>query len=465
MDEDELAFAGVTGQAALVADGTISSVELVTALLRRIERLNPILRAFRIVLADEAPAEAAERDGAPGHARGKLHGVPIAIKDEIDVAGQITTFGSAARTARATADAEVVARLRAAGAVIIGMTAMPEFGAFPFTESQAYGITRNPWDITRTTGGSSGGTAAVVAAGMAAAGLGGDGGGSIRIPAACCGLFGLKPTRGLVPIAPLWHDLGTTGPLTRTVTDSALIYDVLRGPPSDPDDAFARAAVSEPRPTRIAFSAKSPQRGVRVHHEQAVALQATADTLRALGHEVVERRPDHPDLTLAFIPQAYGGIRDESLLVERPELLERRTKQAIAFARALLPPPAVKLAIGHGRRIAERVNRLFADGFDALLTPTIAPLPGSIGILDGVSNPRALLRSLPYAGYTALWNVCGNPAASVPAGVASNGLPLAVQLIARPGAEATILQLAAQLERARPWADRRPPEPVPPVTA
>jgi amidase len=290
--------------------------------------------------------------------------------------------------------------------------------------------------------------------------MGGDGGGSIRIPAACCGLFGLKPTRGLVSMAPvleLWHALGTIGPLTRTVGDSALLYDVLC--PGARGTGFVAATGAEPGRLRIAVSTKSAQVGVRVDPEQAIALHATADTLRGLGHDVDSADPDYPDLFAALTPQVYGGIRDEAQAVERPDLLERRTKQALMIARAF-PRPVVERAKRRGERIAARVNRFF-DAYDVLLTPTIAPLPRAIGALDGLSNIRAGLRSIPYIAYTAVWNVTGNPAASIPAGTAARGTPLAVQLVAPPQGELTIMALAAQLERTRPWADRRPADPLP----
>lgn len=461
MDETDIAYAGVAGQAELVRSGEISSVELTHMLLKRIERLNPAINAFRIVMAEQALAEAAARDQArpgPDDTGAPLHGVPIAIKDEIDVEGQLTTFGTAARTRPAGADAELVARLRAAGAVIVGKTAMPEFGQWPFTESATFGYTRNPWDLGRSTGGSSGGTAAAVAAGLVAAGIGGDGGGSIRIPSACCGLFGLKPTRGLVSAAPLdgvWHALGTLGPLTRSVRDSAVIYDVIRTVWPEHEGDLAVAAASEPGALRIALSRRPTQLGVRLDAEQARALDETAEALRALGHDVREADPDYPELTPAFVPQFYGGVRDEVKLVEAPELLERRTKQTLALARAF-PDSAVRWAIGHGEKIAKRVNRLF-DDHDVLLTPTIAALPRRIGALDGIGSLHASLRAIPYVAYTAVWNVCGNPGASIPVGFAPDGLPRAVQLVGAPRREPLLLGLAAQLERARPWADQRPP--------
>lgn len=199
-EDAELMFQGVAHQAELVRTGKTTSRALVEAALRRIGRTDPVLGAFRVVLAEQALAEADARDAtAP---TGPLHGVPVAVKDELDVAGQVTTFGGSANRTPVAADSEAVRRLRAAGAVVIGKTTMPEFGQWPFTESAAHGHTRNPWDTTRTPGGSSGGSAAAVAAGLIGAALGGDGGGSIRIPAACCGLFGLKPQRGRVSTAP-----------------------------------------------------------------------------------------------------------------------------------------------------------------------------------------------------------------------------------------------------------------------
>ena len=218
----------ISGTREAIASGTATAGAVVDAALGRIAALDPRFNAFSVVLAEEARQEALARDQhlSGGDPPGPLHGVPVAIKEEIDVAGCVTTFGGEANSTPADADAEVVRRLREAGAVIVGKTTMPEFGAFPYTESVSRGVTRNPWDPTRTPGGSSGGTAVAVATGMVTVGLGGDGGGSIRIPSACCGLFGLKPQRGRVTTAPhphLWWALGTAGPLSRTVLDSAIV--------------------------------------------------------------------------------------------------------------------------------------------------------------------------------------------------------------------------------------------------
>src|SRR5689334_8855077 len=284
----------------LTTTGGASAKEAVEASLDRIAKRNPGLNAFSVVLADEARAEAARLDAlvADGGQPGPLHGVPVAIKEELDVAGCVTTFGGIANSTPVAADGEVVRRLRQAGAVVVGKTRMPEFGQWPFTESVAGGITRNPWDRGHTPGGSSGGTAAAVASGMVPVGLGGDGGGSIRIPSACCGLFGLKPSRGRVtsdPMPHLWLALGTTGPLTRTVLDSALVYDVIRGNLAgdrfkleEPTTSFIAAAGADPGRLRIGWSTVPVTKGVKPAAEHVTAVHDLAALLAELGHDVRE---------------------------------------------------------------------------------------------------------------------------------------------------------------------------------
>jgi amidase len=418
------------------------------------------------VTREAALAEADARDRAlvQGEEPGPLHGVPVAIKEELDVAGEVTTFGGRGNSSPARDDGEVVRRLREAGAVVVGKTAMPEFGQWPFTESVAHGLTRNPWDTDRSPGGSSGGTAAAVTSGMVPCGIGGDGGGSIRIPSACCGLFGLKPQRGRVTSDPhehLWWALGTTGPLTRSVLDSALVYDVIHGATprdrfraEDPSVSFVDAVRAPLRPLRIGWSTKPPSVGVRPDAEHVRAVVATAELLSSLGHRVVEVEPDYPDPTAAFIPQFLAGVASEAEVVEHPDRLERRTKETLRIGR-WVRPRVVAWAMRRGERAAEKANRIF-DAYDLLLTPTIAHRPPSVGVLDGVGSVRASLAAMPMIAYTALWNVTGNPAASVPAGLGEDGLPLAVQLVGRQHDEATILRVSAQLEQARPWADQRP---------
>ncbi|GAB2679562.1 amidase [Nocardia goodfellowii] len=454
----EIVSAGLREQRELLDRGEVSAAELTEATLRQIGESD--LNAFSTVLRERARAEAADRDRerVAGADLGPLHGIPIAVKEELDVAGEVTTFGTRANHRPAAADSEVVRRLRAAGAVIVGKTAMPEFGQWPFTESTTHGVTRNPWDRTRSTGGSSGGSAAAVAAGLVPVAIGGDGGGSIRIPAACCGLFGLKTQRGRVPTAPhehLWWALGVVGPLTRTVYDSALVYDVIRGSTArdrfhapDPIMSFVAAATRPSTGLRIGYSTKSPVPLAKPDPQHVRAVLDTAELLAGLGHSVSEIDPRYPDPTSAFLPQFFGGVRAEAELVDDPALLERRTRETVALG-AWARRPVVERAIRHGEVLARKVDRIF-ETCDLLLTPTIAIRPPRVGVLDGAGSVRALLRSMPMAAYTGLWNVTGHPAASVPSGVGTDGLPLAVQLIGPSNGETTILSVSAQLEAARP---------------
>jgi amidase len=456
----DLARAGVAETARLVAGGEISARGVVELALGRIEARDGELNAFSRVLVDRAIAEAQERDDAlaRGGPVGPLHGVPVAIKEELDVAGCVTTFGGLANSTPAAADSLVVERLRAAGAVVVGKTHMPEFGAWPFTESAGYGVTRNPWDTSRTPGGSSGGTAVAVAAGMVPVGMGGDGGGSIRIPSACCGLFGLKPQRGRVSTAPhehLWWALGTAGPLTRSVLDSALVYDAIRGNVEGDrfrargDEPFVAAVGREPGRLRIGWSTRAVVRGVRPDPLHVRAVEDTARLLADLGHDVREVDPRYPDPTLAFVPQFLAGIGSEADVVEHRDRLERRTRETLRLG-AWVTPRVVEGALREGEKVSARANRVF-DGVDVLLTPAIAHRPPRVGRLDGIGTVRAVLRAMPMIAYAALWNVAGNPAASVPCGPGPDGLPVGVQLVGRPDDEATLLSLSAQLERVRPW--------------
>ncbi|HEX2896023.1 MAG TPA: amidase [Marmoricola sp.] len=450
-----------------IASGQASAAEAVEASLERIERRNPGVNAFSVVLADDARVDAArlDRERAAGKATGPLHGVPVAIKEEIDVAGCVTTYGGRGNSTPAATDGEVVRRLRQAGAVIVGKTRMPEFGQWPFTESVDGGITRNPWDRTRTPGGSSGGTAAAVALGMVPVAIGGDGGGSIRIPSACCGLFGLKPTRGRVtshPLPHLWWALGTCGPLTRTVLDSALVYDVIRGNVStdrftapEPPTSFIAAAGSDPGRLRIGWSTRPVTRGVRPAREHVEAVEETVQLLAGLGHDVREVDPHYPDPTAAFVPQFFGGVRDEADRVEHFERLEKRTREVYRLG-SWVTQGVLDRAMAAGDRVAARANRVFTglpgqEPVDVLLTPVIGPRPRRVGVLERGGAVSAALKATPMIAWTALWNVTGNPAASVPAGLGVDELPLAVQLVGRIGDETTLLRLSAQLERARPW--------------
>jgi amidase len=461
-------FADVASQAAAVRSGETSARELVEATLHRIDVLDPRLNAFIRVLREQALDEADERDRhvARGRPLGPLHGVPIAIKDDIDVAGVPTTYGSAGSTVAASADSEVVRRLRAAGAVIVGKTTMPEFGLWPFTESRAYGYTRNPWDVGRSTAGSSGGSAAAVASGMVSAAIGGDGGGSIRLPAAHCGLFGLKPQRGRVSTAPgrdLWRSLGVLGPLTRTVADSALIFDVIRGSlarerwrAEPPRMTFVEAAATPPQRLRIAVSLRPPLGGVDVDPDIVAAIDAVAEILSELGHSVTAADPRYPDMTSAFLPQLLAGVRHAVTKVDRPKLVERRTQKLAALGKFASGPRVLAWAEHQGRRVASEVNQIFSR-FDLLLMPTVAMPAVALGQLDDAGLVGSIRKSLPLAVFTTVWNVCGNPAASVPAGMSADGRPLSVQLVAAPSDETTILQVATQLEGVLRWPELRPP--------
>ena len=283
MDAIDLAFAGAARQAELIRSREVSARELAELYLERIARLDPQLNAYRVTFAERALAEADQADArAKGGDKRPLLGVPVAIKDDCDVAGETTAYGSDAHGGPVAADAEVVRRLRTAGAVIIGKTHVPEMTITPWTESPTFGVTRNPWDPHRTPGGSSGGSAAAVAAGLAGAALGSDGAGSIRIPAGCCGLFGLKAQNGRVPTAPAvepWHGMSAWGPITRRVADSAVFYDAVK----DGGPSFADAAAREPGRLRIAVSVVTPPlTGVQADAEQVGAVNAVADTLREL---------------------------------------------------------------------------------------------------------------------------------------------------------------------------------------
>jgi amidase len=469
--EADLAYSGIRRQAALIAAGEVSSRELVDLYLERIARLDGQLNAFRVVFDERARMEADQADArraAGGQARERpLLGVPIAVKDDIDIAGEVTTYGTNAYGEPARADAEVVRRLREAGAVIIGKTTVPELTQWPFTETATFGATRNPWDVQRSPGGSSGGSAAAVAAGLVGAALGSDGAGSIRIPAAWCGLFGLKPQRGRVSMAPRtrgWHGLSVNGVLTRTVADTALFLDAAAGAieidadrvPA-PEVPFATAVATPPRPLRIAYSASFPV-GVlaKLDADARVALERTVELLRSLGHEVSEQDPDYGAGALPAVTIRYlRGIHDNALALAHPERLERRTR-AMARIGGLIPRALLERSLDGEAELARRLNRVL-DDHDVLLTPATAQPPARIGQLQGRGALWTLNAAAGWVPYNGLWNVTGQPAAAVPAGFGSDGLPRSVQIVGRPREEATLLSLAGQIEAERPWAEQRPP--------
>ncbi len=464
MDATELAYAGALEQARLIREGEASSREVVEATLRRVESLDPELNAYRIVLAERALAEADQADArqAAGQER-PLLGVPVAIKDDADIKGELTAFGTGAYGEPKSADSDVVARLREAGAVVIGKTNVPELTMWPWTTSVTWGAVRNPWSRERTTGGSSGGSAAAVAAGMCGVALGSDGGGSIRYPAACCGLFGIKPQRDRISLGPDHHDgwngLTVYGPLARTVADAAAFLDATAD--GAPEGGYVAALEAAAPRLRIAVSMKPPQGSLaRLGAEQRGAVEATAELLRSLGHDVIEREVDLPfTLTPSFMARYLKGLHQDAGTMARPERLERNTR-ALAKLGELLPAGWLEKARRFEPGFAERLNRVF-DVADVVLMPVMPGKPPKITDLTGRGIVWSLNRAATEVAYTTPWNIIGQPAASVPAGFDTQGLPLAVQLCGRAGDEATLLRLSAQIEEARPWVDRRPPVDAP----
>jgi amidase len=449
----ELAFAGVARQVEMVRGGAVTPRELVETALERIAELDPRLNSFRTVLAEQALREA---DGAAGRIGAgedlPLLGVPFAVKDDTPLGGEPRVCGSHAHGPAEPEDAAFVARLRAAGAIVVGITRTPELAAWPFTETVHGGITRNPWDPQRTPGGSSGGSGAAVAAALVPGATASDGAGSIRIPAACCGLFGLKTTRGLVATAPYeapFGGLSVYGVLTRGVADAALLYEVASGEP------FVAAAQEEPPQLKIALSQRIPPGSTaRLDGEWRRAAESTAELLRSLGHEVVEREPAIGPVGLNVVARYLDGVAQEAGALEHPERLERRTRGLARLGR--VARPAAARARRSAAKDVARVNAIF-DEVDVVLGPTLAKAPLEIGRYEGRSAPYTLNGVLRWIPFNGVWNHLGNPAAAVPAGFDAAGLPLSVQLVGRPGSDATLFSLAHQLELARPWADARPP--------
>jgi amidase len=439
--DEDLAFAGIVGQRELLRTRQVTSVQLLDICLDRIARLDGRLNAFRTLL-DTARGEAQAADAALAAGDNRpLLGVPVAVKDTFFVAGHSPAFGTGSPEPVAAADSEVVRRLRTAGAVVVGITNLPELALWPFTESRTFGTTRNPWDTERTPGGSSGGSGAAVAAGLVAAALASDGGGSIRLPAACCGLVGLKPTRDLVPLAPLhehWYGLSVAGCLTRTVEDTALLLNVLQDQP---------LAVAEPGALRIAWSLK-PSSPARVAPEVKRAVHDTVRRLADLGHTVVKADPRYDGLVESFLVRYTAGTAQDLAGLADPSATELRTRAVAAFGRRLS-----KRALTRARRLGDtaalRLSRV-PGGADLLVTPTMPTTAPRAGSLNGL---RTLAGAGRRAVFTSPWNVTGQPAVSVPVGFSAEGLPLAVQIIGPPGSESLLLSVAAQVERG---TERRP---------
>jgi amidase len=439
--------------AAAVRERRVSPVEVVEAHLERIAALDQRLHAFQDLRPDEVRAEARVLAGRADLGELPLAGVPVAIKDNLEMAGYPTRNGSLASSEQpAPADDELIRRLRQAGAVPLGKTTVPELCLWPFTETAAFGATRNPWSPEHTPGGSSGGDGAAVAAAMAPLALGADGGGSIRIPASCCGLVGIKPGPGVVPAAAghsTWVGMSEFGPIGTTVADIALMLDVLAG-----TDTY-RAAAAPAAPLRIATSSASPAPGVKVHPEVERCLQATAEALRSAGHAVLAADPPYkPTDSAPFLQRAFVGGAEEAEAL-RFDLLERRTRSWVRAGRWLRrsrPPSATG-----AEALRARFQSWFEQGrYDLLLTPTLATPPLRIGAYQGRGLWPTILGLTRFMPYTPVQNLLGHPAIGVPAGRSSLGLPIGVQLTAPRGAEPLLLGVALQLERLQPWPRHAP---------
>jgi amidase len=452
-------------QGAAIKAGEVSPVELVEHYLERVGRLDESLGAFVTVTAEKARAEARGPVGT-----GLLAGVPTAIKDLNSTAGVRTTYGSAvfADFVPDFSD-ELVLRIEAAGMVSLGKTNTPEFGSPCYTEPAVAPPAVTPWDPTRMAGGSSGGAAAAVAGGLVAVAQGSDGGGSLRIPASCCGLVGLKPTRGRISSAPMYGDvtgLATAGPLARTVRDAAALLDVMAGravgdPFWAPAEArpFLEACDRAPGRLRVGRFAAPVIADAEVDPECLRAWEDASRLLESLGHDVVDIEPP---LARDAVP-----VFETSWAV----LTALSTVNLSAEARAKLRPltrwlgdrgeqvsgPHFGLALGELRRVAAGALAAVAP-YDVVLTPTLAALPLPIGALRDDDDPAADFEAQKrFTPWTSMWNVTGSPAVSLPLHQTADGLPVGVMLAARPGEEATLLSLSAQVESAASWHQRRPP--------
>jgi amidase len=494
LSADEYTAYDATGLAELVSQGSASSRELVDAAIARIERYNPRLNA----VIHPMFAEARERSqGALGN--GPFAGVPFLLKDLLAwYAGEPITSGSRLfQRFVAPHDSEIVKRFRAAGVITLGKTNTPEFGLVPFTEPELFGPTRNPWDTTRTPGGSSGGSAAAVAAGFVPMAGGGDGGGSIRIPASCCGLFGLKPTRGRTPSGPdqgeLWRGAAIEHAITRSVRDSAIMLDALAGPDAGapyfaapPDRPFAREVDADPGALRIAFT-DAALLGHTTHDDCKHALAETVSLLEGLGHTLEEAKPaiDRDPFNEAFltlvVAELAADLTDAETLLKRK--VSRTDLETATWALAMLGDQITAAEYARKLRYLQRVGRAvgqFFTRYDVFLTPTLASPPPPIGSLQPRPNELAMLKLLgrfnaggvmhrlgaleqaaekvfDFIPVCPLFNVTGQPAMSVPLCWNPAGLPIGMHFAGRYGDEATLFRLAGQLERARPWFDRRPP--------
>ncbi|WP_017592397.1 amidase [Nocardiopsis potens] len=461
-------------QAEAVRRRELSPVEITDHYLDRIDRLDEQVGAFITVTAESAREQARKAEAqvlrdAPEDLP-PLLGVPVPVKDLDPVAGVRHTFGSIAYADNTAAvDAEFVVRLRAAGTVMTGKTNTPEFGSPCYTENDIAPPARTPWDASRSAGGSSGGAAAAVAAGLAPVAQGSDGGGSIRIPASVCGLFGIKPSRGRITSAPARPDyigLSTSGPLARTVADAALLLDVMSGslpgdyytaPPLPAGETFLDHARREPKRLRIGRFSATPVPGVRPDPAVLEAYEDATRLLTGLGHEVEEADCPFDASMLQMFSVVWAAMAVAGPVPpEYEDRLRPLTRSLRAKARALSVEDYMRATAGLQLAIRKAMPAML--GYDVLLSPTLAALPAPVGHFDAGNDPEEeFARMTRFTPYTSMFNVTGQPSASVPLHWTPEGLPVGVMLTGRMGEEATLLSLSAQLEGARPWADRRPP--------
>ena len=470
---DDIALLDGTAQAGLVRRREVKPLELVDAAIKRIERLNPTINAVVTPMYEEA-----RRIASGPLPEGPFTGVPFLLKDlGAEYAGARLTEASALlRDYVSDHDTELVIRLKRAGLIVLGKTNTPEFGLLPTTEPRLFGPTRNPWDTGRTPGGSSGGSGAAVASAMVPMAHGNDGGGSIRIPASCCGAFGLKPTRARTPLGPDlgedWHGLVIGHAITRSVRDSAALLDVTSGPDvGDPywappqERPFVEEVGADPGHLRIAVTTDAGG-GIRVHPDCATAVKDAASLCADLGHDVVEAAPA---LDQERITESVIGLICASTAAQVDYWASRVGQTPTAgvlepYTWALYQAGKVRLAsdyilgVQELHRLSRDIARFFLD-YDVLLTPTLAEPPPPLGSFDPTpGNPlQGLTRAAVFMPFTPICNITGQPAMSVPLYWNAEGLPVGAHFVGRFGDEATLFRLAAQLEQARPWAGRRPP--------
>ncbi len=470
---DETALLDATSQAELVRRGELTALELVDAAIERIESLNPKLNAVVTQIFHLA------REVAKGPLpQGPFTGVPFLLKDLLAaLAGVRLTMGSRLMMDFSpTQDSELVRRLKRAGLIVLGKTNTPEFGILPTTEPRLFGPTRNPWAPERTTGGSSGGSAAAVAARMVPMAHANDGGGSIRIPASCCGVFGLKPTRARNPLGPNFGDLMgglvVEHALTISVRDSAALLDATSGPDlgdpyfaPPPQRPFLQEVGADPGRLRIAFTTKAPA-GFPVHPDCARAVHEAAGLCQEMGHILEEASPElDAELTNAAFMVVWSsgcastleGISRMTGTKPSPEQVEPTTWSLYEIGKAQSAANYL-LALQFLQAMSRKVASFF-QRFDLWLTPTLSEPPLPLGSFEATQEDplQGLRRAAHFVPFTPVCNATGQPAMSVPLYWDSQGLPIGVHFVARFGEEGTLFRLAAQLEAARPWATRRPP--------